>query len=147
MSMRIGEKCPREFTHFVHKNSPFISMRSLPPTSMVLWFFQMNFGHTVCKRIRHFLWNHKMINIQMRLQNANGPIAIIGPVRFLSSIAVHILTGHLIDCNERRSLAKNNTAGSKIIIRRQSLQIEMILLGIWRISMHVSSTIVVILTV
>ena len=72
----------------------------------------------------------------MRLQNANGPIAIIGPVRFLSSIAVHILTGHLIDCNERRSLAKNNTAGSKIIIRRQSLQIEMILLGISRISMH-----------
>ena len=57
----------------------------------------------------------------MRLQNAIGLIAIIGPVRFLSSIAVHILTGYLIDSNERRSSAKNNTEGSKMIIRRQSL--------------------------
>jgi hypothetical protein len=71
-----------------------------------------------------------MIKIQMRLPNAIDPIAIIGPVRFLSSIAVHILTGHLIDSNERRSSAKNNTAGRKMIIRRQSLQIEIILLGI-----------------
>ena len=57
----------------------------------------------------------------MRLQNAIGLIAIIGPVRFLSSIAVHILTGYLIDSNERLSSAKNNTEGSKMIIRRQSL--------------------------
>ena len=31
MSTRIRDKCPREFTYFVHKNSPFISTRILPP--------------------------------------------------------------------------------------------------------------------
>ena len=30
-STRIHQKCPLEFTHFVHENSPFMSTGSLPP--------------------------------------------------------------------------------------------------------------------
>ena len=31
MSVRIHQKCPREFTYYVHENSPFMATRSLPP--------------------------------------------------------------------------------------------------------------------
>ena len=31
ISTRIHQKCPREFTYFVHENSPFMSTRNLPP--------------------------------------------------------------------------------------------------------------------
>ena len=34
LSMRIHQKFPQEFTHFVHKNSPFMSTRILPPFEM-----------------------------------------------------------------------------------------------------------------
>ena len=32
MSIKIREKCPQEFTHFVLENLPFMSTRILPPT-------------------------------------------------------------------------------------------------------------------
>ena len=36
MSMRIHQKCPREFTLFVPESSPFMSMRILPPCLKVV---------------------------------------------------------------------------------------------------------------
>ena len=35
--MKIHQKCPREFTHFVHENLPFLSMRILLPLFLVIF--------------------------------------------------------------------------------------------------------------
>ena len=37
LSTSIHQKCPREFTHFVHENSPFMSTRILPSIRTVLF--------------------------------------------------------------------------------------------------------------
>ena len=47
--------CPREFTYFVHKNSPFMSTRSLPPNEAAWFWYQMDQTGRVRQRGRRIV--------------------------------------------------------------------------------------------